>query len=91
MEELLENVKILFTDLYRDELQKLRTTSVKCPFDNYFDLQVQALETTISAPNHAHGDAITASDLTPPSSSDGDGGRGENFAPPLPTHRKGSP
>ncbi|KAI9660726.1 MAG: hypothetical protein M1831_003418 [Alyxoria varia] len=46
IDKLLDNVKTLFTSLYRDELRKPNTSVVECNFDEYFDRQVQELEKT---------------------------------------------
>jgi signal recognition particle receptor subunit alpha len=44
IDQLLENVRVLFTELYSDQLTKPNTTKVVCPFDDYFDRQVADLE-----------------------------------------------
>lgn len=46
IEKLLENVKAIFTSLYRDQFKKPNTSVIDCPFEDYFDRQVQALEKT---------------------------------------------
>lgn len=44
IDQLLENVRVLFTELYSDQLTKPNTSNIVCPFDHYFDRQVADLE-----------------------------------------------
>lgn len=44
IDQLLENVRVLFTELYSDQLTKQNTSKVVCPFDEYFDRQIAELE-----------------------------------------------
>ncbi|KAL9080334.1 MAG: hypothetical protein Q9157_000862 [Trypethelium eluteriae] len=44
IDKLLDNVRTLFTNLYGEQLNKSNTTKVDCPFENYFDRQVEELE-----------------------------------------------
>lgn len=44
IDQLLENVRVLFTELYSDQLTKQNTSKVICPFDDYFDRQIAELE-----------------------------------------------
>ncbi|KAI9760601.1 MAG: hypothetical protein M4579_001570 [Chaenotheca gracillima] len=44
IDKLLDNVKIIFVDLYKDQLKKPHTSIVECPFDGYFDQQMRELE-----------------------------------------------
>jgi signal recognition particle receptor subunit alpha len=37
-------VRALFTQLYKDQIIAPRTSKVDCPFDPYFELQIQELE-----------------------------------------------
>ncbi|KAI9823421.1 MAG: hypothetical protein M1832_002431 [Thelocarpon impressellum] len=46
IDKLLDNVKTIFVDLYRDQLKRPHTSIVDCPFDDYFDQQLGELETT---------------------------------------------
>jgi len=39
-----DNVKTLFTSLYREEFTKPLTSVIECPFDEYFNRQIQELE-----------------------------------------------
>ncbi|KAL9045376.1 MAG: hypothetical protein Q9214_001565 [Letrouitia sp. 1 TL-2023] len=69
VDKLLDNIRILFVDLYGDQVKKPHTSIVECDFDGYFDQQVKELEgsaerLTQRAPQIVHDD------LTPPSSSD---------------------
>lgn len=44
IDQLLENVRVLFTELYSDQLTKQNTSKIVCPFDDYFDRQIAELE-----------------------------------------------
>ena len=45
IDKLLDNLRIIFTDLYGDQLRKPHTSIVECDsFDGYFDQQVKELE-----------------------------------------------
>jgi signal recognition particle receptor subunit alpha len=44
IDKLLENVRALFTELYKDQLKGRPTTKIDCPFDPYFDRQIAELE-----------------------------------------------
>lgn len=44
IDKLLDNIKIVFVDLYRDQLKKPYTSVVECDFETYFDQQVRELE-----------------------------------------------
>ena len=44
IDKLLDNIRIIFVDLYGDQLKKPHTSVVKCEFDGYFDQQVRELE-----------------------------------------------
>jgi signal recognition particle receptor subunit alpha len=44
IDKLLENIRALFTELYKDQLSNSRTTKIDCDFDPYFDRQIQDLE-----------------------------------------------
>ena len=46
IDKLLDNVKILFTSLYHHQFQKPHTTVIECHFDDYFERQLQELDTT---------------------------------------------
>ncbi|KAF2135955.1 uncharacterized protein K452DRAFT_259867 [Aplosporella prunicola CBS 121167] len=88
IDKLLDNVRALFTELYKDQLKKSNTSVINCPFDGYFDRQVQELE--------PHGDSTATrslepaptADYTPPSSSGTDRA---DLAPPMPGLRKPTP
>lgn len=69
IDKLLDNIRVIFTDLYKDQLRKPHTSLVECDFDAYFDQQVKELEGSV--------DKITPrvsppalDDLTPPSGSE---------------------
>lgn len=44
IDKLLDNVRTLFTGLYGEQLKSKNAESSKYPFDDYFDRQVQELE-----------------------------------------------
>ena len=46
VDKLLDNIKIIFVDLYRDQLKKPHTSVVECDFDGYFNQQYHELEGT---------------------------------------------
>lgn len=46
IDKLLENIRIIFVDLYRDQLKKPHTSIVECDFDVYFDQQLKEVEGT---------------------------------------------
>lgn len=88
IDKLLDNVRILFTALYRDQFKKPLTSEIECPFDEYFDRQVQELEKTLrampTAPVHL---PATASNSVPSIQVDAE----EESAPPVPGMRKSAP
>ena len=69
IDKLLDNIKVIFVDLYRDQLQKPHTSVVECDFDSYFDQQVRESENSAEKTSQTAHHTIT-DDLTPPSSSD---------------------
>ncbi|KAK3176153.1 hypothetical protein OEA41_007475 [Lepraria neglecta] len=80
IDKLLDNIRIIFVDLYKDQLKKPHTSIIECDFDGYFDQQVRELEGAAEK-NPQRAPQIAFDDLTPPSSSDnGDG----ILPPPLP-------
>ena len=81
IDKLLDNIKIIFVDLYQDQLRKPHTSVVECDFDSYFDQQVRELEnSTEKSVQTAH--RTDTNDLTPPSSSEG--APNELSPPPIP-------
>lgn len=46
IDQLVDNLKALFVELYGDQLKKPHTTIVECHFDEYFDQQLKKLEKT---------------------------------------------
>lgn len=84
IDKLLENVKILFTTLYRDQFKKPLTSEIDCPFDEYFDRQVQELEKTLRAMPTPSSQSQTVANGIPSINVDSD-----EAAPPLPGMRKG--
>ncbi|KAF2458109.1 signal recognition particle, alpha subunit, N-terminal-domain-containing protein [Lineolata rhizophorae] len=87
IDKLLDNVRALFTELYRSQLKRPNTTVVDCGgFDGYFDRQVQELELRASA--IATDSGASAAEFTPPSSSGTDRSaeeRQEEQPPPMPS------
>ncbi|KAL8690248.1 MAG: hypothetical protein Q9224_004451 [Gallowayella concinna] len=46
VDKLLDNIRVLFVDLYGDQVKKPHSTVVECNFDDYFDQQVKELESS---------------------------------------------
>ncbi|KAL9089676.1 MAG: hypothetical protein Q9159_002404 [Coniocarpon cinnabarinum] len=88
VEQLLDNVKTLFTALYGHQFQKPYTSMIECPLDDYFNRQIAELERQIDA---AKKEARTH---TPPEVNDSPplpqqrNFSSEHLAPPVPTLRK---
>lgn len=80
IDKLLDNIRIIFTDLYKDQLKKPHTSVVKCDFDGYFDQQVRELE-SVAEKNPQRVTQPPLEELTPPSSSDNGH---EGLPPPIP-------
>ena len=80
IDKLLDNIRIIFIDLYGDQLKKPHTSVVECEFDEYFDQQVKELEGAVQRTTE-QALAVADDDLTPPSSSDSGG---QELLPPLP-------
>ena len=80
IDKLLDNIRIIFVDLYRDQLKKPHTSVIDCEFDEYFDQQVRELEEAAEGSTQ-QALQVTADDLTPPSSSDSGS---QEIRPPLP-------
>ncbi|KAI9722517.1 MAG: hypothetical protein M1828_004512 [Chrysothrix sp. TS-e1954] len=85
IDELLDNVKTLFTKLYGEQFQKPHNTVIDCPFDEYFDLRVQELEKRDGPATRTVNNAVAQED--PSDIQDADS-RNEMLAPPLPTGRR---
>ena len=77
IDKLLDNIRVIFTDLYRDQLKKPHTSLVDCDFNAYFDQQVKELE-GLADKNVHRAPQLALDDFTPPSSSD----NGYDDAPP---------
>ncbi|KAI4249835.1 MAG: hypothetical protein L6R42_008893, partial [Xanthoria sp. 1 TBL-2021] len=50
VDKLLDNIRVLFVDLYGDQVKKPHSAVVECNFDDYFDQQVKELEQSAEAP-----------------------------------------
>lgn len=85
IDKLLDNVRALFTELYKDQLKKRSTAVLKCPFDDYFDRQVQELEPLQDSLCPLESSTSTVAEFTPPSSSGTDHAEAP---PPMPGLRK---
>ena len=80
IDKLLDNIRIIFVDLYKDQVKKPHTSIVECDFDGYFDQQVKELESTAATkPQRLAQPALE--ELNPPSSSENGH---EGPPPPLP-------
>ncbi|KAL8728690.1 MAG: hypothetical protein Q9181_005263 [Wetmoreana brouardii] len=44
VDKLIDNIRVIFVDLYGDQVKKPHSTVVDCDFDGYFDQQVKELE-----------------------------------------------
>ena len=88
IDKLLDNIRALFTELYRDQLKQPHTTSFNGKFDSYFDRQVQELEKLDDGSSARPSEPTSSVELTPPSSSGGDP---DDAPPPIPGLRKGKP
>ncbi|KAL8666380.1 MAG: hypothetical protein Q9168_007486 [Polycauliona sp. 1 TL-2023] len=51
VDKLLDNIRLLFVDLYGDQVRKPHSTIVECHFDDYFDQQVKELEHSAEPPH----------------------------------------
>jgi len=76
----LDNIRIIFVDLYKDQLRKPHTSVVECDFDRYFDQQIEELEGAAEK-NSQRTPQIAVDELTPPPSS---GNELDEPPPPLP-------
>ena len=87
IDKLLDNIRIIFVDLYQDQLKKPHTSLVECHFDEYFDQQIRELESSPGGVSTMHQLEPTMADpKTPPSSF----GNGSDEPPPIPGLLKGS-
>ncbi|KAI9751538.1 MAG: hypothetical protein M1835_001200, partial [Candelina submexicana] len=80
IDKLLDNVKTIFVDLFRDQLKKPHTSVVECHFDEYFDQQMRELENSPGGATKPLQPTTTTVEHTPPSSS----GTGDDEPPPIP-------
>ncbi|MCJ1463370.1 hypothetical protein MMC07_001977 [Pseudocyphellaria aurata] len=69
IDKLLDNIRVIFTDLYEDQLRKPHTSLVECDFDAYFDQQVTELEQSVDK-NASIAPQLSLDDVTPPSGSE---------------------
>ena len=87
IDKLLDNIRIIFTDVYKDQLKKPHTSVVECNFDGYFDQQMRALESAAEkSPQRIVQPALEAH--TPSSSSENGH---EGLPPPVPGLGPGEP
>ena len=81
IDQLLDNIKTLFVELYGEQLKKPYTSVVECHnFDSYFDQQVRELEGGLGKDSEQQTPQLRVEDLTPPSSSE----NGDEPPPPIP-------
>ena len=85
IDKLLDNIRTIFVDLYKDQLKKPHTSVVECDFDGYFDQQMKELE-DLTDKGISTSSRLTNNDFTPPSSSDAGA---DEAPPPLPGLLKG--
>lgn len=84
IDKLLDNIQIIFVDLYQDQLKKPHTSLVECHFDEYFDQQIRELESSPGGVSTRQELEHTTDHITPPSS-----GTGSDEPPPIPGLLKG--
>ncbi|KAI9880971.1 MAG: hypothetical protein M1830_009465 [Pleopsidium flavum] len=88
IDKLLDNIRIIFVDLYKDQLKKPHISVVECHFDEYFDQQIRELESSTGGSSATeHREIAPLDDITPPSSS----GNGSDGPPPIPGLLKAQP
>ncbi|KAL8823301.1 MAG: hypothetical protein Q9170_008370 [Blastenia crenularia] len=77
VDKLLDNIRVLFVDLYGDQVRKPHSSAVECDFDGYFDQQVRELESSAEkAPQSA------PQIIEPPSGVGSAPGKGSEAPPP---------
>ena len=72
IDNLLHQIRILFTQLYQDQLRTSRKSTFFYDFDNYFERQYQKLEKETEGSDALLSETDTGEELTPASSSDND-------------------
>ncbi|KIW09327.1 uncharacterized protein PV09_00234 [Verruconis gallopava] len=82
IDKLLDNVRALFSELYKDQIKQPNTSIVNCQFDKYYDAQIHELEKSFNGAKQ-----ILSTEVTPPSS---DASAEEMQPPPVPALQKGS-
>ena len=82
IDKLVDNIKTIFVDLYRDQLRKPHTSVVECDFDVYFDQQLRELEGSVDK----NPPRFAPDEYTPPYSS---GNVLQEAPPPIPGLMKG--
>lgn len=81
VDKLVDNIKTIFASLYGDQLTKPHTTIVECSgFDNYFDQQIQELDTSgTTVPAIQESDAVIDSSPAAPALAPGLSYRGRHL------------
>ncbi|KAL8945563.1 MAG: hypothetical protein Q9222_007905, partial [Ikaeria aurantiellina] len=88
VDRLLDNIRVLFVDLYGDQIKKPHSSVVECDFDGYFNQQVKELEGS-AEPSQKSPPIIRTE---PPSQADSDHGSEEPPPPaPLPLSNQKRP
>ncbi|CCU82269.1 signal sequence receptor alpha subunit [Blumeria hordei DH14] len=54
IDKLVDNIKIIFVDLYGDQLRNSHVTLVECKFDAYFDQHIREVEKAAPSPDIKH-------------------------------------
>ena len=85
IDKLLDNIRIIFIDLYKDQLKKPHTSVVECEFDGYFDQQVRELENTAEKNPQRVAQTVLEEPALPSSSENGY----EGTPPPIPGLARG--
>ena len=86
VDKLLANIRSLFIQRYKDQLKAPLNADIIYDFDDYFERQLQKLETETERSDTLPSKPDTGEELTPPSSSDNELGL---EAPRVPELRRG--
>ncbi|KAG8528751.1 uncharacterized protein KY384_006438 [Bacidia gigantensis] len=70
IDQLLDNVRVIFTDLYGDQLRKPHTSVVECDFGDYFEQQRRELEGSASFNEQDDRNLVAGEDLSVTSTPD---------------------
>ena len=83
----MDNIKTLFTALYGHQFKKPYNSVIECPFDDYFNRQIQELEKQLGKTSTSSAPVQRSPESTA-TSNDSDYFDDSYLAPPVPTLRK---